>query len=231
MPRGPWIMEQCWNDLLFAHWRVDKEQLEPLIPAGVSIETFDSSAWIAVVPFKMQRVGFRGSPIKSDFLELNVRTYVKFQNISAVYFFSLDANNFAAVEVARLWFGLPYLHATMTSSFEDGWTVYKSKRADKRGAEAMLDVKYRPAGERIDVAKGSLEEFLTERYCLIAQKGKKILRGDIHHRKWSLLPAEALFSSNSMLSSLNIEVGDSPLLHYSKSIETVEWAPVVLKNQ
>ena len=27
MPRGPWLMTQTWNDLLFAHWRVDISQL------------------------------------------------------------------------------------------------------------------------------------------------------------------------------------------------------------
>ncbi|HZC65891.1 MAG TPA: DUF2071 domain-containing protein, partial [Candidatus Dormibacteraeota bacterium] len=76
---GPWVMAQTWHDLLFAHWPVPLAALRSQIPASVEIETFDGTAWIAVVPFRMSGVRMRGMPLLpglSAFPELNVRTYV-----------------------------------------------------------------------------------------------------------------------------------------------------------
>ena len=76
LPRGAWIMAQSWHDLMFAHWRVDAARLRPLVPAALTIDTFESQAWIAVVPFRMSGVRLRGTPALpwlSAFPELNVR--------------------------------------------------------------------------------------------------------------------------------------------------------------
>jgi uncharacterized protein YqjF (DUF2071 family) len=32
MPDTPWLMTQSWNDLLFAHWRVDVAQMRRAVP-------------------------------------------------------------------------------------------------------------------------------------------------------------------------------------------------------
>jgi uncharacterized protein YqjF (DUF2071 family) len=70
MPSGPWLMTQTWNDLLFAHWRVDSHALRERVPAVFELDLFDSEAWIGVVPFHMTNVaawcrprhGFRRFP-------------------------------------------------------------------------------------------------------------------------------------------------------------------------
>src|SRR5690348_197446 len=104
MPRTPWIMTQSWQDLLFAHWRVDPGQLAARIPAPLELDLFGGEAWIAVVPFQMERVSARGVPSLpwlSAFPEANVRTYVRLGDKPGVFFFSLDATNPIAVRVAR----------------------------------------------------------------------------------------------------------------------------------
>jgi len=55
-------MAQSWHDLLFAHWPVAASDLRTLIPTELEIDTFDGSAWIAVVPFRMSGVRLRGTP-------------------------------------------------------------------------------------------------------------------------------------------------------------------------
>ena len=70
-------MAQSWHDLLFAHWQVDFAALRLLLPSPLQIDTFDGSAWLAVVPFRMTGVRLRGTPALpwlSAFPELNVRT-------------------------------------------------------------------------------------------------------------------------------------------------------------
>ncbi|CAN5533220.1 hypothetical protein BH23CHL2_BH23CHL2_30990 [soil metagenome] len=87
---GPWVSAQRWHDLLFAHWRIEPERLQLLLPQPLQIEQFDSSAWLAVVPFAMTAVRARGLPgltRVSSFLELNVRTYARLGDVSGVYFF------------------------------------------------------------------------------------------------------------------------------------------------
>ena len=37
LPRGSWIVGQSWEDLLFAHWRVDADAVRRLVPAGLEV--------------------------------------------------------------------------------------------------------------------------------------------------------------------------------------------------
>src|SRR5690606_26883882 len=116
LPTRPWVMAQTWEHLLFAHWPISVDALRSLIPPDLSIDTFDGQAWLGVVPFEMRNVHFRAvppMPLLSAFAELNVRTYVTHNGKPGVWFFSLDAANFPAVQFARRGYHLPYFMATM----------------------------------------------------------------------------------------------------------------------
>ena len=83
MPDRPWAMTQTWHNLLFAHWPVERSQIEPLIPRPFSLDLFGGNAWIGVVPFYMSNVAPRGIPSVpwvSAFAELNVRMYVRIED-------------------------------------------------------------------------------------------------------------------------------------------------------
>ena len=43
---------------------------------------------------------------------------------------------------------------------------------------------YRADGAVFNAEPGSLEHFLTERYCLYAEHDRKFFRAEIHHRPW-----------------------------------------------
>ena len=118
-PNASHVMHQTWHDLLFMHWRVPAESLRQHLPTALSLDTFDDSAWIGIVPFRMSDVRPRflpALPWLSAFPELNVRTYVTLDGRPGVWFFSLDAGNPLAVWIARAWFKLPYFTADITSS-------------------------------------------------------------------------------------------------------------------
>src|SRR5689334_9723011 len=51
LPGGSWTMAQTWDDLLFAHWRVDAEALRALLPEEVTLDEHDGSAWLGITPF------------------------------------------------------------------------------------------------------------------------------------------------------------------------------------
>jgi len=230
LPRRPWIMAQSWHDLLFAHWPAEAEQLRRQIPEALAIDTYNGQAWVGVVPFRMSGVRLRGTPGVagvSAFPELNVRTYVTAEGKPGVWFFSLDAANALAVAVARRWFHLPYYRAQMSCRERDGWVEYGSKRTHGGAPTAELITRYRGAGEAFAPQKGSLEHFLTERYCLYAADGRgRVFRGEIHHAPWLLQKAEARISVNTMTAAAGIDLPRSELLlHFAKRQDMVAWAP------
>jgi uncharacterized protein YqjF (DUF2071 family) len=228
LPAGPWIMAQSWHDLLFAHWRIDAALLRPHIPVQLKIDIFAGQAWIAVVPFRMSRVRLRWTPALpwlSAFPELNVRTYVSAQGKPGVWFFSLDAANPLAVAIARAWFHLPYFRARMECEERDGEIHYRSERTHSGAATGMLDGKYRPVAEIFEPPPGTLEHFLTERYCLYAAASPgEVYRGEIHHPPWRLQVAEAEFARNSMVEAAGLTLpSHKPLLHFARCQDMVAW--------
>jgi uncharacterized protein YqjF (DUF2071 family) len=228
MPDSAWVMTQTWHDLLFAHWPVDKQLLRSKVPVGVELDLYENRAWIGVVPFRMTNVAPRGVPALpwvSAFPELNVRTYVTVGGKPGVYFFSLDAGNPLAVAAARTMFHLPYFSATMQVEEQGGWVHYSSRRAGSGEARAQLVGKYRPT-EPVKLAEvGSLEHFLTERYCLYTfDASRHLYRLEIHHPPWPLQAAEAQFEVNTMTDGGGIRLPDmAPLLHFAKRQDVVAW--------
>jgi uncharacterized protein YqjF (DUF2071 family) len=227
VPTAPWVMAQVWHELLFAHWPIPAEALRSTLPPGLTLDTYDGQAWLGIVPFRMSHVHPRGVPSLpwiSAFPELNVRTYVVAQDRPGVYFFSLDAANPVAVAVARRFFYLPYLNASMRCVRTGDTVAYTSRRTHRRAIPAEFIGTYRPTGPVFLSRPGSLEHWLTERYCLYTAHRGTLYRGDIHHAPWPLQPAEAELTRNTMARSHGIELPQvAPLLHYSHLQEVVVW--------
>lgn len=233
LPAGPWVMTQSWLELLFAHWAVDPEQLRPLIPADLELETYDGQAWMGVVPFRMQNVTPRWVPALpwiSAFAELNVRTYVTYQGKPGVWFFSLDAANPVAVRVARQGFHLPYYDARMQLRQEHlgefkGYTLYGSHRTHAGAHPADLKAFYRPSGPVYYSQPGSLEHWLTERYCLYSASPQgQLYRGEIQHLPWPLQPAQAEFELNTMTLPIGLKLArQADCLHYVRRLDVLVW--------
>ncbi len=226
-PRGPWIMGQRWEDLLFVSWPVPIEALRPHIPAAVEIETAEGSAWISAVPFWMSHAHFRNLPpipFLSSFPEVNLRTYVRAGDHRAVWFLSLDTESHINVFLARHAFNLPYVYADVAMARGDEIT-FRSVRKDGRSA---FDVRYRPAGEERVPPEGTLEHFLTERYSMVcANKDGDLYRGDIQHAPWRLRDADWTAKSMALVSDAGFDVeGRDPLVFYSAMTDVVLWKPI-----
>ena len=164
-------MAMQWHNLLFMHWPVPVAALRPWIPSALSIDTYDGTAWIGIVPFQMAGVRPRAGvalPWLSAFPELNVRTYVTIDGTPGVWFFSLDAGNPVAVEGARNLFHLNYYNARMRCAVRNAGVAYTSVRAHVGAPSAAFSVEYGPTGSVERSHAGTLEHWLTERYCLYA---------------------------------------------------------------
>lgn len=230
-----------WADLAFLHWQAPSEPLRALLPPGLELDTHEGRAWLGVVPFEMQRTRLAGLPAipgTARFAELNLRTYVRDGSHAGVWFFSLDAASRLAVRGARATFALPYLDARMSIEREESgeWIRYRSERRSSFGAPpARFSARYRPVGEPRASEPGSLEHFLTERYCLFAQRGYGVdralrgglVRGDIGHPPWPLRPAACELEDCDMFRLAGVEPPlGPPLAHFARSIDVDAFAPV-----
>ncbi|HET8528972.1 MAG TPA: DUF2071 domain-containing protein [Gaiellaceae bacterium] len=221
LPARGWTMGQTWEDLLFAHWRVPAEVLRRHVPPGLEVDEFDGTAWVGVTPFRLTALRGRGLlplPYVSEFLELNVRTYVTAQEKPGIWFFSLDASSRLAVEAARRTYKLPYFHARMSATRGADWIAYECARVAEAGR--VFSGRYRPEGAVFHAEPGSLEWFLTERYCLYTTDRGTLARAEIHHELWPLQTAEA---EVGLASIAPVELSGDPLCHFSRRQDVVIW--------
>jgi uncharacterized protein YqjF (DUF2071 family) len=224
LPRGSWIMGQSWQDLLFAHWRVDPAAVRKLVPEELSVDEHDGSAWLGVTPFEITGFRLRGMfplPLVSSFPEINVRTYVTAEDKPGIWFFSLDTSSQLAVEAARRAYKLPYFHARISLERRGRRVEYAAARRESQ-RPFVFEGSYKPAGEAVEPESGSLEHFLTERYCLYAADESGLDRAEIHHGPWRIGPADAEIGENTMAPD-GLEPKGEPLFHLAERQDVVIW--------
>jgi hypothetical protein len=227
LPKDPWVLMQRWERMLFAHWPVPVEVLQASIPDPLVVDEHDGSGWLGMTPFHLlgSRLRFMPPvPGAAVFPELNLRTYVRYNDRPGVYFFTLETGSQLAALAARAIFKLPYRTAEMHVLYDDDWTLYHS---DRDAGDAVFTGRYGPTGPVYWPLPDTLEHFLVERYALyVVLRGGKVLRGDIHHRRWPLQPAEAEVEANSVPAAHSFDVSpDPPVLHYAGRQDALIWSP------
>ncbi len=229
-PTGSPLLRQDWGDLLFLHWPVPAELLQPHLPPRLTIDTHDGMAWLAVVPFKMSKVRTRFSPPvpgASELLELNVRTYVHLDGVPGVWFFSLDATNALAVWAARTFFNLPYLRATMRmDSPSADLRQFTARRTHAGVPPAHFRATWKLGSPLPPAEPGSLAFFLTERYCLYTSNKAqtKLYRGRVAHAPWPLRSAQVLHYESTLIEGHGLPTpAGQPVLHAGGPVSVELW--------
>ena len=168
------FMTQNWEDLLLLHWPLPPEELSPTIPDDLSLDLFDGQAWASVVGFRLTNLrlsGLRAIPW-SDFLEVNLRTYVRDrEGRRGVWFHSLDSSDLPAVLGARILYGLRYFHSriSMQKRLESS---HSNRGGDLLGggATALLSRDFAARRKRFPLLLVPLDQFLLERYRFWARR-------------------------------------------------------------
>ncbi len=78
---------------------------------------------------------------------------------------------------------------------------------------------------------GTLDHFLTERYCLYADAAsvggpsEELYRAEVDHAPWPLQPAEAILTANSLLESVGLASvpEQTPRLLFARSLDVRVW--------
>jgi len=198
------VMTQFWADLVFLHWRYRIEDVQRLLPDGVHVDAHDGSAWVALVPFRMERLGVPGGgplPGVSTFPEVNVRTYVRSGDRRGVWFFSLDIDRLLPTAVARVGYRLPYCWGAADHVRAGDHLVTRVVRRWPRSPAATTEIVVR-AGERFEAT--DLERFLTNRWGLIAGRAHKLRFAPVDHPVWPLHRAELVHLDDSLIEAAGL---------------------------
>lgn len=227
------VMIQSWCDLTFLHWRYPAEQVQALLPPGLTVETHDGAAWIGLVPFRMEGVRLPGAPALpwlSRFPETNVRTYVRGPDgLSGIWFFSLDAARLPAVSVGRAAYGLPYFWSSMAVEVVGPRMVYRGRRRWPGQAGARCDVSVRVGDELAEGDLRPLDHFLTARFRLYSRLAGRMVAAKADHPPWPLRRAEAEHVDQDVVQAAGLPAPDHDPLVLASAGVTVQigmWRPV-----
>lgn len=225
-PSGSPVMYQRWEDLLFLHWSVSETEIAKTLPEGLHVDTFDGRAYLGLVPFFMRNIRPRFLPSVgpiSNFLEMNVRTYVHDDSgRPGVWFYSLDASQPIAVRLARSLFHLPYFDAVMSAERNEGEVLYRCRRSNPESPSEST-FRYRGTEEISRPVPGSLEYFLLERYYLFAHRTDpaQLFCGQVHHAPYPAFRASLSDFASPALEEAGFDPGTTAPEHllYSPGVD------------
>jgi uncharacterized protein YqjF (DUF2071 family) len=228
------ILRQSWQDLLFLHWEIEPELIQRRLPPGLTVETFEGKAYLGIVPFYMNGLRPTWAPAVpgiSFFPELNLRTYAKDRSGNrGVWFFSLDAHTRISVAIARTFFNLPYRYAKMCYRTGDqGKVTFRSSRPNEPEQRFV----YRPTHRFGPSERGSLNEFLVERYKLFAYSNRGVLRiGSLQHAPYDLHEVEVENYSSALFEINGFATPSTPPVHavYSKGVQVDVFPMRTIQN-
>lgn len=224
-----WLMIVRERNLLFLSWPVPVQQLLPVIPSALEIDTFQDRAWITVETLQISTVRFRHLPplpIPLTGTEANVRTYVRYKGERGIHFLSLDSPGRLSAELSRLFFKLPFHNAEV--SVELNGDNYHVESIRDESPLTSFACSARIMGAPAAVATNSLDEWLLNQDCLFAvAPNGDVYRGYVAHRRHSIQPIEGLVEINRLVSALGIELPPGPpVLTYSPGDDSMAW-PIV----
>ena len=231
----PWLVRMRWDNLLFAHWRIDADVMRARLPdiPGLELDLFDGVGWLGVVPFTMADVAIRGVPALPSlrsFPEVNVRTYVRYRGRAGVWFLSLDAASRLMVWAGRTIFHVPYHLAAMRSLHTGDAIEFSSKRAGAGPQAPRFGARYRPRGPGTHPPTDSFHAWSTDRTRVYSMRGsRRLWHADVAHGPWSLRAVDADLDAHELGAALGLTLPDEPpRVAFSERLDVTGGLPAAI---
>lgn len=176
-----------------ANYEVDPSLLERNVPSGTELDLHDGRCFASLVAFKFENTKVLGIPVPfhTDFLEVNLRFYVRYDAAGeirrGVVFVKEIVPRSAITFVARNVYGEPY--ETWEMSHEQGENSLEYRWA-RKGTKNSVKVEI---GENQGVpAEGSHGEFIIEHYWGYTARGAgRTDEYKVEHPKWELFDIDS----------------------------------------
>lgn len=215
------VMRHQWNWITFLHWRYPPGVVRSLLPAGLTVDTCDGTAWVGLTPFLMEGVrppGLPALPWLSRFGEINVRTYVRDSaGRPGIWFLSLDAARLPAVLAARAGYRLPYFWSGITATRDGRRLGYHCRR--RYPGRARCDAEVEMGAALSGTGRDELADFLTARYRLFTVIAGRLAAAEAEHPPWPLHEARVLSLDQDLLARAGLpSPAGEPLAHASPGV-------------
>jgi uncharacterized protein YqjF (DUF2071 family) len=223
-------MGNDWRDLTFLHWSYEPKQVQRLLPPGLTVETFEGRAWVALVPFSM-RVNLPrlpSIPWVTRYPETNVRTYVVGPDGStAVWFLSLDASNLPAVLTGRLGYRVPYHWSRVKVTRLGEVLTYETTRFVPGPLRARSELVARIGTPFAADELTAFDHWLTARWQLFgrapgrraADLAASYIGADAEHVPWPLHRLEVLHLRDELVAAAGLPAPrGEPVAHFSPAV-------------
>lgn len=224
LPDEKWKFYQEWSNAIFLHFKVDLEELKKHVPKELEIDLFQEESWVSVVAFTMEKIRPKNipafSPI-SNFHEINIRTYVKMNNKTGVYFLSIEGGTKLSCKIAKYISDLPYRYSIIERS-----SKYYSSNNLKFKDELCFEFEI---GKQIE-HKSDLDNWLTERYALFQETDNYINEYEIHHLPWLVNDVEVKSLKCFYPRFKNLLNNKPDKMQYSKGVKVIAWGKNRIKK-
>ena len=187
------------------NYPVEREILEPLVPAGTTLDTYKGKAYVSLVAFLFLKTRLLGVPVPfhQDFEEVNLRFYVRrFSGDDwrrGVVFVKEIVPKPAIAFIARAVYNENYVALPMRHSVQqnDDGSVSQLEYSWELN-DRWNSLRGSAAGPMRETSPASLEEFITEHYWgYAAQKDGSCVEYQVEHPRWKVAPvSEAKFDGD-----------------------------------
>lgn len=192
----------AWMSVLFIHYEVEPARLQAEVPFPLDVR--DGKAYVSVVAFSQERLRFAFGGEMTNWVGrwfanhkfLNVRTYVRHGDETGIFFLAEWVPKRVATWLGPPLFGLPYRF---------GRIEYEHGERKMRGCVTGRETGFSYKAER-DAAqcfapceRGSLDEFLLERYVAYTDWHGLRRMFRVRHEPWPQTRVEVMVDNESLL--------------------------------
>lgn len=194
-----------WVRAVFIHFECDPDLLQRLVP--YTLDLHNGRAYVSLVAFTMIRLrpalGGRFTewlcrPIATHSF-MNVRTYVQHRGTPGIYFLKEWLPNRLSVLLGPVVYGLPYRFGRLDYHNELAAGVLRGSVDAPPGEYLSYSAQIDPQTELAPCERGSLPEFLLERYTAFLQRGREKVLFHIWHQPWPQTALDAHLTQTDLL--------------------------------
>jgi uncharacterized protein len=195
-----------WGDVVFAHFAVPPEALQPQVP--FELEVRDGLAYVSVVAFNLRKMrlanagrfaAWLASPLGNHGF-LNVRTYVRHAGETGIFFLAEWLPNLINRIAGPRTYGLPYRWGHLDYEHDADADVFAGRVTPVIGPGELSYRGMRDGATDYAVAaSGSAEEFVLERYNAFTRERHVARRFRVWHEPWLTTPLDLHLNDVSLL--------------------------------
>ena len=192
--KGP-LMTGAWKDLLVASYEVPKEALQPYLPEGVELDSWNGKHYMSLVALQCQDIQGLGVKVPGgdNFEQVNLRFYAKRntpegEKKGAVFIKQIVASEvvaFASKALLNESVSTASMSHKLTEETAEGEVSY---RWDVNGTTSEMSA--HRVGQAKPLVEGSQEEFLLENYNgFSVQRDGQTIEYKVEHPPWKTYEA------------------------------------------